>query len=142
MADDAVDRVLRDLGGDPESAVEIEDGTEHFRGGAIRLVLRGSGALEVEHRQAGEERHFSAELPEARVTEIARRLADEGFATIEAPERRLVPGETLVELTVRRGGETVRSVKVPSTDEDVEGILDCFVDLVSEATDGELPPRA
>lgn len=142
----AAERVLRDLPGEPEASVEIEDGTEHFRGGAIRLAVRGDGATEVEHRRSGERERYAAQLPPARLAEIGERLADLGLLTLRAPDRPLVPGETLVELTVRRGGETLHSARIPSDEryesDGLDGILGLYEDLVSEITGGTLPPRA
>jgi hypothetical protein len=146
MAGDDLEALLRGLADEPGAAVEIEDGTEHFRGGAVRLVLHGSGDAEVEQRVAGDTRRFSARLPRDRVAAVAARLADLGFASLEPPARDLQGGETLVRLVVRDGDQELRRREVPSGDRyddaRLDGILDCYEELLDEITDGALPPKA
>jgi hypothetical protein len=146
MAGDHLDALLRGLADAPAAAVEIVDGTEHFRGGAVRLVLHGSGAAEVEQRVDGEARRFSARLSHDRVAQVGARLADLGFASLEPPQRRLRGGETLVRIVLRDGENELRRRELPSGDRPddarLDGILDCYEELLGEITDGALPPKA
>ena len=140
------ERVLRELGADPDVSIEIEDGSEHFRGGLTRLVLRGDGHAQVEHRVAGELETYEGRLDANRLAEVGTELAQSGFATLEAPARLLVAGEAEVALAVRRNGSPLHVARIPddarNDDERLETVLDVFARLVWEITGGELPKRA
>jgi hypothetical protein len=109
-------------------------------------MLRGDGHAEVEHRRASERKVYEADLPADRVAATGRKLADLGFLDLRPPDRPLTPDESLVELTLRRGDETLHSEHIPFDEsyenEGFEGIVDCFMELVFEVTDGALPPKA
>jgi hypothetical protein len=146
MGDDSIDHVARTLAERPGTAVEIEDGTEHFRGGAIRLVVDGSGEAEVIHRRAGAERRYRGRLTPERVAAFGSALADQGLGELRPSREVLRGGETFVNVALRRGDEPLQELQLPSGDRNdddrLDTILAAYEDLVWEITDGVLPAGA
>jgi hypothetical protein len=98
---------LAGLASDPELAIQISMGTQHFRDGLVTLTLRGDGHATVVRRLAdGEERHESELSAEERQS-----LADEfdsiDLTGLRATEGERKPGDTPVNVLVVRDGKTV-----------------------------------
>jgi hypothetical protein len=135
--------LVRRLPDDPELAIEISEGIEHWRAGEITLTVEGSGAVQVRHRRAGEERRYAGTLDEDELARLAGRLAELGFATLAAVDRDQEPDELTVTLSIRRGGEELRRVEIPSGERDddprLAGVVAEYESLVDRVTEHDLP---
>ena len=139
----AAETALRGLPGDEGLALEITSGFEHFRGGEIALTVDGAGAVDVRHRRAGEERHYSGKADRARLEALVERAAGVGLDS-DAPRRTVLqPDEGTVTLELRRGDEVLAQRAIPEgdrhDDERLDGLLHAYEELVADATDGALP---
>lgn len=135
--------LLRRLPGDPDVAVEISRGMEHWRAGEITLTVAGSGAVEVRHRRAGEERRYTGSLDADALGRLAGRLDELGFASLAPARRGQQRDELTVTLALRRGGEAVHRAEIPEGQRDddprLAGVLDEYESLVERVTDRDLP---
>jgi hypothetical protein len=143
MTEAANDDLVRRLPGDPELAIEISEGIEHWRAGEITLTVHGSGAVEVRHRRAGEERRYVGALDPDELARFAGRLAELGYATLAAVNREQQRDELTVTLSIRRSGEEVHRAEIPSGERDddprLAGVMAEYEALVDRVTDHDLP---
>jgi hypothetical protein len=139
----SAEEALRNLADDPELAVEIRDGTEHWRGGEIALTVHGSGVVRVVHRRGGEVRTYAETIEPERVAELAGALADLGFTGFRATRTVLTPDELVTRLALRRADEILYEAEVPGgerhDDDDLDAVMRRYERLVAEVTKGALP---
>jgi hypothetical protein len=128
---------------DPELAIEISEGNEHWRAGEITLTVEGSGAVEVRHRRAGEERRYAGTLEPAELERFARRLGELGYASLATVDREQPRDELTVTLSIRRHGEEVQRAEIPSGERDddprLAGVMAEYESLVDRVTGHDLP---
>ena len=135
--------ILRKLADDPDLAIEIRNGTEHWRGGEITLTVRGSGDVEVLHRRSGQERRYSATFGPDRVARLSAKLVELGLTSPRAKPSVIGRDEGVTTLTLRRGDEVLHRVELAGgerhQDERLDGAMRLYEELVAEVTDGALP---
>jgi hypothetical protein len=135
--------LVRRLPSDPELAIEISEGIEHWRAGEITLTVEGSGAVEVRHRRAGEERTYAGTLSPDELERFAGRLAELGYASLVTIERDQQRDELTVTLSILRGGEELHRAEIPSGERDddprLAGVMAEYESLVDRVTEHDLP---
>jgi hypothetical protein len=135
--------LVRRLPGDPELAIEISEGIEHWRAGEITLIVDGSGAVEVRHRRAGEERRYLGALAPDELARFAGHLAELGFASLATIDREQPRDELTVTLSIRRSGEEVHRAEIPSGERDddprLAAVMAAYESLVDRVTEHDLP---
>jgi hypothetical protein len=135
--------LVRRLPGDPELAIEISEGIEHWRAGEITLTVDGSGAVEVRHRRAGEEHRYAGTLSPDELARFAARLAELGYANLATVARMQERDELTVTLSIRRRDEVVHRAEIPSGERDddprLAGVMAEYESLVDRVTEHDLP---
>jgi hypothetical protein len=143
VPDAANNDLLRRLPGDPQLAIEISEGIEHWRAGEITLTVDGSGAVTVRHRRAGEERRYAGTLDPDELARFAGRLAERGYASLATVARDQQRDELTVTLTIRRGGEEIHRAEIPAGERDddprLAGVMAEYESLVDRVTEHDLP---
>ena len=143
MSEAANNDLVRSLPGDPQLAIEISEGIEHWRAGEITLIVEGSGAVAVRHRRAGEERRYTGTLEPAELERLAGRLAELGYESLATVDRDQRRDELTVTLSLRRGGEEVHRAEIPAGDRAddprLDGVMAEYESLVDRVTEHDLP---
>jgi hypothetical protein len=143
VTDAANNDLLRRLPGDPELAIEISEGIEHWRAGEITLTVEGSGTVTVRHRRAGEERRYAGTLDPDELARFAGHLAELGYASLATVDRDQQRDELTFTLTIRRGGEEVHRAEIPEGELDddprLAGVMAEYESLVDRVTEHDLP---
>jgi hypothetical protein len=139
----SVDDLLRELGDDPDLAIEVRDGLEGFRGGEITLRVDGNGVAEVIHRRSGREERYSEPLGAARARALGLELAELGVGRLQTNGRPLARDESEIRFAVTRGSELLHEIELPQGDRweepALQGLLERWEAIVEDVTDGALP---
>jgi len=135
--------LVRRLADDPDLMIEISEGIEHWETGEITLTVAGSGAVEVRHRRAGEERRYERRLGPTELARFANRLADLGFESLTTVDRDQARDELTVTLSIRQRGEELHRAEIPAGEREDDlrfaGVMDEYESLVDRVTGHDLP---
>jgi len=121
---------------------ELSVGQEHFRNGAVTLVVEASGAMRVVQLRSGAEREWEGQLPEERVAALSAELAELDLGSVASPGRGRDPDDAPVHLVLRSGG-AAHEARLWHADRYENARLDRLLQrwqaLTEELTDGALP---
>jgi hypothetical protein len=124
------------LDGDPESAVQISVGTQHFRDGLVTLTIRGDGRVTVVRlRASGEDRHEST-LGDEELRMLSAELDAVDLAELRPSGGMRQPGDVPVEVLLVKDGRKVHEQQLwygdRYTDPSLDRLIRRFDELVDE----------
>jgi hypothetical protein len=123
--------------------VELATGTEHYDAGEIVLRVHRDGAVEVDHRRAGDHRRYTGSLDGDELARFADLMGDVGIDTLTSPRTTWAMGEDTLRIAVRDGDRLVHSADIPAgeryDDERVGRVTKAYDQIVEDVTEGNLP---
>lgn len=123
--------------------VELTTGTEHFEAGEIALRVHRGGAVEVDHRRAGEHRGYAGSLDRDQLAGFAQMMREVGIDTLTSARTTWAIGEDTLRIEVRDGDRLVHRAEIPADDrhddERVGRVAKAYDQIVERLTAGNLP---
>lgn len=115
------------LGDDPELAIQLAIGTQHFRGGVVTLTLHGDGRATLVRRQADGEERFDGELGADERRALGEELESLGLVELRPGDGAREPGDVPVEVMVAHGGRPVHQERLWYGDRYTDAALDRLI---------------
>jgi hypothetical protein len=123
--------------------VELTTGTEHFEAGEIALRVQQGGAVEVDHRRAGEHRRYTGSLDPDELARFEETMGEVGIDTLTSPRTTWAMGEDTLRIEVRDGATLVHRAEIPADerydDDRVARVTQAYDRIVEQLTGGDLP---
>lgn len=128
---------------DPELAIVVTLGTEHWSYGQTTLTVHGSGAVAVDNRRAGRHQQYTGQLDPGELAAFGEQMAKLGLTGLSSRRKTYEMGEATLTIELREGDTVLHHADLPVDDRFSDDGLDLLVRaydaLVNRFTDGALP---
>ena len=118
---------LTHLADDPELAVQLAVGTQHFRGGVITLTVHGDGRATVVRRDADSEERAEGELTADERRALGDELDSLGLVELRPAGGSREPDDVPVEVMVAHGGRALHEQSLWYGDRYTDAALDRLI---------------